>query len=100
MAEDCCTTRYNRAAAGGIKVHTVVNADKIVPSLIWFSEAKKHDHEFLDKLKCDENTVYVFDKGYNDYRAFAHIITLTTIQYLNKFVFNRNINNQKINLVG
>ena len=55
---------------GGIKVHTVVNADENVPSLVWFSEAKKHDHEFLDKLKCDENTVYVFDKGYNDYKAF------------------------------
>jgi hypothetical protein len=57
---------------GGIKVHTVVNADEIVPSMVWFSEAKKHDHQVLDKLKCDENTVYVFDKGYNDYKAFAH----------------------------
>ena len=57
---------------GGIKVHTVVNADEIVPSLVWFSEAKRHDHEFLDKLECNENTVYVFDKGYNDYKAFAH----------------------------
>jgi len=57
---------------GGIKVHTVVNADEVVPELVWFSEAKKHDHQFLDKLKCDENTVYVFDKGYNDYKAFEH----------------------------
>lgn len=62
----------NGKKKGGIKVHTVVNADEIVPSLVWFSEAKKHDHQFLDKLKCDENTVYVFDKGYNDYKAFAH----------------------------
>ncbi|TXD63345.1 IS4 family transposase [Polaribacter glomeratus] len=57
---------------GGIKVHTVVNADEMVPSLVWFSEAKTHDHNFLKKLKCDENTVYVFDKGYNDYKAFEH----------------------------
>ena len=57
---------------GGIKVHTVVNADEVVPELVWFSEAKKHDHEFLDKLKCDENTIYIFDKGYNDYKAFEH----------------------------
>jgi len=57
---------------GGIKVHTVVNADEIVPSLVWFSEAKTHDHNFLEKLKCDENTIYVFDKGYNDYKAFDH----------------------------
>jgi hypothetical protein len=57
---------------GGIKVHTVINADEIVPSLVWFSEAKTHDHQFLEKLKCDQNTIYVFDKGYNDYKAFEH----------------------------
>src|SRR5690554_3173695 len=32
-------------------------------------------------------------------RILAKITTLTTIQYLNKFVFDRNINNPKINLV-
>ncbi len=63
---------------GGIKVHTVVNADEMVPSLVWFSEAKTHDHNFLEKLKCDENTIYVFDKGYNDYKAFEHFTTQKT----------------------
>ena len=57
---------------GGIKVHTVINADEIVPSLVWFSPAATHDHNFLKKLKCDDNTIYVFDKGYNGYRAFKH----------------------------
>jgi hypothetical protein len=57
---------------GGIKVHTVVNADEIVPSLVWFSEAKTHDHTFLKKLECNDNTIYVFDKGYNDYKSFEH----------------------------
>jgi hypothetical protein len=55
---------------GGIKVHTVINADEIVPNLVWLSPATTHDHNFLKKLKCDDNTVYVFDKGYNDYKAF------------------------------
>ena len=63
---------------GGIKVHTVVNADEMVPSLVWFSEAKTHDHNFLEKLKCDENTIYVFDKGYNDYKAFEHFTAQKT----------------------
>lgn len=57
---------------GGIKIHTVINADEIVPSLVWFSPATVHDHNFLEKLKCDDNTIYVFDKGYNDYKAFKH----------------------------
>ena len=57
---------------GGIKSHTVINADEKVPNLVWFSPARTHDHRFLDQLKCDENTLYIFDKGYNDYVAFAH----------------------------
>ena len=69
-----CVGRNSKSGKrkGGIKVHTVVNADEIVPELIWFSEARAHDHNFLQKLKCDDNTIYVFDKGYNDYKAFKH----------------------------
>lgn len=62
----------NGKRKGGIKVHTVINADEIVPELVWFSAATAHDHNFLEKLKCDDNTIYVFDKGYNDYKAFKH----------------------------
>lgn len=62
----------NGKSKGGIKSHTVINADEKVPNLVWFTEATTHDHQFLEKLKCDEHTVYIFDKGYNDYKAFAH----------------------------
>lgn len=55
---------------GGIKVHTVINVDETVPKLLWFTEAATHDHILLEKLKMDPNTIYVFDKGYNDYKAF------------------------------
>ncbi len=57
---------------GGIKVHTVINADETVPNLVWFSPATTHDHQYLKKLKYDDTTIYVFDKGYNDYRAFQN----------------------------
>ncbi|QHI38707.1 hypothetical protein IMCC3317_41010 [Kordia antarctica] len=75
-----CVGRHSKSGKrkGGIKVHTVVNADEIVPSLVWFSEAKTHDHKFLEKLNCDKNTIYVFDKGYNDYRAFEHFTAYET----------------------
>ena len=56
----------------GIKVHTVINADEKDPSLDWFSPAITNDHNFLKKLKCDDDTVYVFDKGYNYYKAFKY----------------------------
>ena len=46
-----------------IKVHTVINANEKAPSLVWFRPALTHDHNFLKKPKCDDNTIYVFDKG-------------------------------------
>jgi len=55
---------------GGIKVHTVINVDETVPRMVRFTEAAKNNHVLLEKLKRDPNTIYVFDKGCNDYRAF------------------------------
>ena len=55
---------------GGIKVHTVMNVDEAVPKMVWFTHASASDHTLLNKLKPDANTIYVFDKGYNDYKAF------------------------------
>ena len=60
----------NGRKKGGIKVHTVINVDETVPRMVWFTEAAKNDHILLEKLKLDANTIYVFDKGYNDYKAF------------------------------
>lgn len=55
---------------GGVKVHAVINVDEAVPKLVWFTSSATHDHVLLSKLKMDPNTIYVFDKGYNDYKAF------------------------------
>ena len=60
----------NGKKKGGIKLHSVINVDETVPKMVWFSSAATHDHMLLDKLKHDSNTIYVFDKGYNDYKAF------------------------------
>ena len=60
----------NGKKKGGIKVHSVINVDETIPKLVWFTEASTHDHVLLDKQKLDSNIIYVFDKGYNDYKAF------------------------------
>lgn len=67
-----CTGRKSSdgKSKGGIKSHSVINADEKVPSLVWLSPATTNDQKFLEKLNCDEHTVYIFDKGYNDYKAF------------------------------
>jgi hypothetical protein len=60
----------NGKRKGGIKVHTVMNVDEKVPKLVWYSEARRNDHLLLDKLELNNNTIYVFDKGYTDYSRF------------------------------
>lgn len=62
--------RKNGRKRGGIRVHAVISVVEIVPKAVWFTEAAKNDYVLLGKLKLDANTIYVFDKGHNDYRAF------------------------------
>jgi hypothetical protein len=38
----------NGKSKGGIKSHSVINADEKVPNLVWFSPATTHDHQFLE----------------------------------------------------
>jgi hypothetical protein len=60
----------NGKRKGGIKVHTVINVDETVPKIVWFTHSARHDHFLLEKLQLNPNTIYVFDKGYNDYKVF------------------------------
>ena len=60
----------NGKKKGGIKLHSVINVDETIPKMVWFSSAATHDHILLEKLQLNANTIYVFDKGYNDYKAF------------------------------
>ena len=63
-------TPANGKRKGGIKMHTVINVDEVVPKMVWFTDAATNDHKLLGKLTPDSDTIYVFDKGYNDYKAF------------------------------
>ena len=67
-----CTGRIptNGKRKGGIKMHTVINVDEAVPKAVWFTESSTNDHILLKKLVLDKDIIYVFDKGYNDYKAF------------------------------
>jgi len=60
----------NGKRKGGIKMHTIINVDELVPKVVWFTDAKTHDHFLLSKLALSPDKIYVFDKGYNDYLAF------------------------------
>lgn len=64
----------NGKRKGGIKVHAIINVDETVPKMIWFTHSASNDHFLLDKLKLNANTIYVFDKGYNDYKVFKKFV--------------------------
>lgn len=55
---------------GGIKVHAQINLQGEVPKLIWFSPATTHDKQFLKHIQLGKGKIAVFDRGYNDYKAF------------------------------
>jgi hypothetical protein len=58
---------------GGIKVHTMLNADEQVPQLIWFSDARTHDSVFWNKISFKKDAFYIFDKGYVDYERYEKL---------------------------
>ncbi len=60
----------NGKRKGGIKMHTIINVDETVSKMVWFTSAATHDHILSEKLKLSKDIIYVFDKGYNDYKAF------------------------------
>ena len=46
--------------------------------MVWSSSAATHDHMLLEKLTLDAHTIYVFDKGCNDYKAFEKMTQAQT----------------------
>ena len=72
------------------------------PQFYPFKKYRKRIETLFSQL-CDQFMIrrnYAKSFGGFKTRILAKITTITTIQYLNKFVFHRNINNLKINLVG
>ena len=67
-----CVGRKSKSGKhkGGIKMHTIINVDETVPKVVWFTSAATNDHILLSKLELSSNIIYVFDKGYNDYKAY------------------------------
>ena len=71
------------------------------PQFYPFKKYRKRIETLFSQL-CDQFMIRRnYAKSFEGFktRILAKITTLTTIQYLNKFVFDRNINNLKINLV-
>lgn len=78
-----------------------VNQKDYKPQFYPFKKYRKRIETLFSQL-CDQFMIrrnYAKTFGGFKTRILAKITTLTTIQYLNKFVFDRNINNIKISLI-
>ena len=56
---------------GGLKIHSKIPLGGFVPDLVHLTEAACNDKSFLGQLNGERGTIYVFDKGYVNYRKWA-----------------------------
>jgi len=62
--------RLDGRQKGGIKAHTVIDADRTAPSFIHFTSAATHDKCLMDELTLEAGDFICFDKAYIDYKRF------------------------------
>ncbi|MEQ6118585.1 IS4 family transposase [Reichenbachiella sp. MALMAid0571] len=58
---------------GGLKIHAKLPLTGFVPDLICLSEARKNDKDFLGQLNVEPGKIYLFDKGYVNYKKWKQI---------------------------
>lgn len=63
--------RKDGKSKGGMKVHTLLNADTNMPSFIKYSAAALHDQQFYKYIKeLPDHSIIAFDKAYINYLQF------------------------------
>jgi hypothetical protein len=60
----------NGKKKGGLKIHTKMPLSGFAPDFIDLSEAASNDKNFLGQLNPSPGTIYVFDKGYVNYKVW------------------------------
>ena len=58
--------RFRRHKAA-VKMHTLLDLRRAIPTFICITEGKRHDVHFLDELILEAGAFYVMDRGYLDY---------------------------------
>ena len=64
---------YFRKTKGGVKVHTLYDIETQIPSFFHITPAKVHDTKAMDAIPYEENSFYIFDRGYNDFKRLHNI---------------------------
>ena len=74
---DLCLSTFEwalfRKKKGGIKMHTLYNLETQIPTFFHITPAKVHDTKAMDVIPYEENSFYIFDRGYNDFKRLHNI---------------------------
>ena len=65
--------RLDGKRKGGIKVHTLINAEQDIAVKINFTAANANDMTFLKEINLASGSFVVFDKGYVDYEQYQRL---------------------------
>ena len=74
---DLCLNAFKwalfRKQKGGIKIHTVYDLETQIPTFFHITPARVHDMNAMDLIPYEENSFYIFDRGYNDFKRLHNI---------------------------
>lgn len=74
---DLCLSAFEwalfRKRKGGIKVHTLCDIETQIPTFFHITPARVHDSNAMDAIPYEENSFYIFDRGYNDFKRLHNI---------------------------
>ena len=69
---DLCLSVFDwalfRKRKGGVKMHTLYDIETQIPTFFHITPAKVNDMKAMDAIPYEENSFYIFDRGYNDFR--------------------------------
>lgn len=61
-----------RRTKGAVKLHLLLDHDGYLPTYALISDGSKHDVTYARKISLAPGSIVVIDRGYNDYKLFAH----------------------------
>lgn len=74
---DLCLSVFDwalfRKRKGGVKIHTLYDIETQIPTFFHITPAKVNDMKAMDAIPYEENSFYIFDRGYNDFKRLHNI---------------------------
>lgn len=74
---DLCLSTFEwalfRKRKGGIKIYTLCDLETQIPTFFHITPAKVYDTKAMDVIPYEENSFYIYDRGYNDFKRLHNI---------------------------